>query len=211
LLCSVRLVIDPVAQVLVCARPECLIGLSPKPEQVSSHLKRKHDVPNDPRSRVARLLRHRTPALQNPPDAPLRTDRSRPDPYLRKFEGFACKFCDYRTISKQNTSRHIGDRHKQEGGQLSTRPVAMFLPVYLQAWIRNPPEGRYWVVCEDGNEPRPVGDRDAFVHLDGLLRREQQHNQRLANDAAMATLNPKPAYPELRPWLERTGWEVTYQ
>src|SRR5690348_8044028 len=95
LLRSVRLVIDPVAQVLVCARPECLIGLSPKPEQVNSHLKRKYDMLNDLRSRVVRLLRHRTPTLQDPPNAPLRPHRLQPDPYLWKFEGFACKFYDY--------------------------------------------------------------------------------------------------------------------
>lgn len=87
----------------------------------------------------------------------------------------------------------------------------MFLPVYLQAWIRNPPEGRYWVVCEDGNETRPVEDQEAFHHLGELYRRERQHNQSISDERAMATLNAKPTYPELRPWLERTGWEVTYR
>ncbi len=210
---SLHLVIDPEAHVLVCCRPECLTGLSSKVEQVSSHLDRKHDVPKDTRRRLAHLLRHRNPALQNPPDAPLRSDRSRPDPHLRKLEGFACQFCRYRTISKQNRSRHITECHKETRERLGVRPPAMFLPVYLQAWIRNPPEGRYWVVCEDGNETLPVVGRETFDHLKNLHSRERQRHQSLADAGAVtATIpNANPAYPELRPWLERTGWPATYQ
>jgi hypothetical protein len=212
LLRSCQLFIDPAAHVLVCFRPQCLFGLSSKVGQVGDHLNRRHAVPNDVRSRIAKLLRRREPALQHPSDAPLRPDRSEPDPSLRKFEGFACKFCDYRTIAKQNTSRHIADRHEQERERLDVRPLAMFLPVYLQAWTRNPPESRYWVVCEDGNDKtRPVGSQETFDHLEDLHRRERRRNQGIADDGAAATLNAKPAYPELRPWLERTEWEVTYQ
>jgi hypothetical protein len=50
LLRSLHLHVDPVAQVLVCCRPECRIGLSPTGKQVNSHLSVKHQVSLDMRS-----------------------------------------------------------------------------------------------------------------------------------------------------------------
>ncbi|KAK4171490.1 hypothetical protein QBC36DRAFT_350315 [Triangularia setosa] len=193
LLRSLQLSIDPAAQVLICCWPNCAMGLSSNVDQVSRHLKRKHNVPNDVRSNIVHLLRHRKTELQNPPDAPLRPDGLPPHPHLMKLDGFACKFCKYRTISKQNRSRHISERHKNIRKQLNVKPAAMFLP---------------WVVCEDGDATRPVGGQEALDHLKDLSRQERQRNQNLVD---MAPLNAKPAYPELRPWLERTEWEATYQ
>jgi hypothetical protein len=53
---SLQLRIDPVAHVLLCCRPECLIGLSSTGNQVSSHLRVKHQVSLGERSRVLSLL-----------------------------------------------------------------------------------------------------------------------------------------------------------
>jgi hypothetical protein len=61
--------------------------------------------------------------------------------------------------------------------QLGVDPAALFLPVYLQAWVRNPPEGRYWVVYKDGHKTRPVGGQQTLDHLEAVLRRERQRNQ----------------------------------
>ena len=87
----------------------------------------------------------------------------------------------------------------------------MFLPVYLQAWVRNPLEGRYWVVYKDGHKTRPVGGRQTLDHLKDVLSWERQRNQSLARAGAATAINAHPAFPEIRPWLERTGWGVTYQ
>ncbi|KAM0269034.1 hypothetical protein ACHAQH_009859 [Verticillium albo-atrum] len=46
---SQQLVIDPTARVLICGRPNCLTGLSPKTPQVNDHLNRKHRIPAEVR------------------------------------------------------------------------------------------------------------------------------------------------------------------
>jgi hypothetical protein len=67
------------------------------------------------------------------------------------------------------------------------------------------------VVYKDGHKTRPVGGEETLDHLEDVLSRERQRNQSSAHAGATAALDANPAFPELRPWLERTGWAVTYQ
>ncbi|EGY23446.1 uncharacterized protein VDAG_04884 [Verticillium dahliae VdLs.17] len=100
--------------------------------------------------------------------------------------------------------------HEEQQRNLGVKPEAMFKPVYLQAWMRNPPKRHYWVVCKDGDDTRPVDGRQALDHLEGLRLRENERSQAMAAAGATATLGGDPAYPEARPWLDRTRWESTY-
>jgi hypothetical protein len=208
---SLQLCVDPVALILICCQPGCLISLSPTGKQVISHLSLKQQVSLEQRSCVVSLLESRRPALRHPLDAPLRPDGSEPDPNPLLLDGFACKICHFRTISGQSRSRHVTERHQRMMVQLGVGSAAMFQPVYLQAWVRKPSEGRYWVVYKDGRKARPVGGQQTLDHLEDVLSREQQRNQSSAHVGATAALDANPAFPELRPWLERTGWGVTYQ
>lgn len=82
------------------------------------------------------------------------------------------------------------------------RPTAMFLPVYLQAWVRKPSEGRYWVVYKDGYKTRPIGGQETLDHLEETLSRERQQNQSSAHAGATTTIDTNLAFPELRPCLK---------
>jgi hypothetical protein len=126
LLFSLQLCVDPVACVLICCHPECLISLSPTSKQVSSYLSVKHQVSFEQRSCFVSFLENRKPALQNPLDAPPRPDGSEPDPNRLLLDGFACKFCNFRTISKQSRSRHATERHQRMMVQLEVGSAAMF-------------------------------------------------------------------------------------
>ncbi|PNH26388.1 hypothetical protein BJF96_g10310 [Verticillium dahliae] len=97
---SQQLSIDPTARVVIRYRAECLTGLVPS--RVSDHLKRKHDIPAEVRGQIGKLLGQSTPKIQDPASTGVRADGAIRDPRLRTLDGFACKFCDYRTISKQN-------------------------------------------------------------------------------------------------------------
>jgi hypothetical protein len=202
---SLQLCVDPEACVLICCRPECLIGLSPTSKQVSSHLSVKHHVSLEQRSCVASLLESWKPALQNPLDAPLLPDGSEPDPNLLLLDGCACKFCHFRKISRQSRSRHVTERHQQMMVQPGVGSAAMFQPVYLQAWVWKPSEGRYWVVYKDGHKTRPVGGRRTIDHLEDVLSRERQRNQSSAHVGATTAIDAHPAFPELVLGLKGQG------
>jgi Fe-S-cluster containining protein len=156
------------------------------------------------------------PKLRNPNDAPAREDGSSSDPNLHVVHGYTCKFCIERTGSSQTISRHIALNHEEERLRLGVQRKAMYEPVFLQAWTRSPPGGRYWIVAHGGSTVRPVGGKEAHDHLKGVFEREQG-KQRLRKEMALADgagINNSPQstrFTDLKPWLERTGWEQTYQ
>ncbi|KAH7205222.1 hypothetical protein BKA60DRAFT_466736 [Fusarium oxysporum] len=96
----------------------------------------------------------------------------------------------------------------------------MYEPVYLQAWTRNPVGGRYWIVEYRGITTRPIGGKDVYNHLQGVFERERRLQQ--GSSAGQAAVGrdtgsdtsakiPTSTFTDLRPWLERTGWEQTYK
>jgi hypothetical protein len=142
---SLQLCVDPMACVLICCRPECLISLSPTGKQVSSHLSLKPQVSLEQRSCVVSLLESRKPALQNPLDAPLRPDGSEPDPNLLLLDGFACKFCHFRTISRQSRSRHVTERHQRIMVQLGVGSAPCSSPsIYKLGYGNHRRDGTGW-------------------------------------------------------------------
>lgn len=127
-------------------------------------------------------------------------------------DGFACKFCDNRTINKRSIIRHVTKLHESTRLRMGVKKVALYEPVYLQSWTRNPAEGRYWSVEKNGSGTQPAGDAETYVHLGGVFVREQRRIESLgAGQEAAATVTAgRSTFSELRPWLERTGWEQTY-
>ncbi|KAG4269271.1 hypothetical protein FPRO04_14769 [Fusarium proliferatum] len=207
-----QLLIDPQAQLLICVQEQCCFALSSKPAQVNEHLRKRHSIPIGDRRRVVRLLKNREPPLLDPANALLRQNESSYDPNLPLFDGFSCKFCDLLTTSSQVVSRHVGAEHERRRLELEVKPKAMYEPVYLQAWTKNPIGGRYWIVEYRGITTRPIGGKDVYSHLRGAFKRERRLQQGLiANEADTSAKISTSTFTDLRPWLERTGWEQTYQ
>ncbi|KZL78863.1 hypothetical protein CI238_13008 [Colletotrichum incanum] len=98
--------------------------------------------------------------------------------------------------------------------------TSSYTPVYLQAWVRNPSRSQYWTVSwagADAAEVRLVGRPEKLRHLRDVLAREEafrQNKHRIQEEPRSATHQEASrkvaAYTELRPWLERTGWERVY-
>jgi hypothetical protein len=139
----VRLMIEPHEQVIICCWDQCRIGLSSDPSQVNDHLRNKHSLPSDDRRAATSLLRSRIPTINNAASILPRKDGSEIHPHLRVYDGFACSYCIFRTISKSTISRHVTDVHKQKIFELRARTDEIYIPVYLQAWTKNPADGQY--------------------------------------------------------------------
>jgi hypothetical protein len=146
LLDELKLYIDPIAQTLVCCHEECRFALSIKPSPLHDHLRQKHQVPIEKRQRLICILQNCQPALQQPADAPLRSDGCLSDVRLREFAGFSCRLCRFYTASDQIIRRHANKPHGRAEQRAGLRRIDTYRPVYLQAWTRNPVEGRYWIV-----------------------------------------------------------------
>jgi hypothetical protein len=57
-----------------------------------------------------------------------------------------------------------------------------------------------------------IGGEDVYSHLRGAFKRERRLQQGLiANKADTSAKIPTSTFTDLRPWLERTGWEQTYK
>ncbi|KAJ0139660.1 hypothetical protein HZ326_17414 [Fusarium oxysporum f. sp. albedinis] len=214
-LSRVNLSIDFHARVLICCHDVCRVALSPSPAQVSQHLRTKHNVPAAERRLVTDLLKARIPPLQSPSEAPVRQDGLSPDPKLQLIHGFTCKFCIERTGSSQVMSRHITSSHEKQRLQLGVRRNAMYEPVFLQAWTKSPSGGCYWIVEYGGSTTRPVGGKEVYDHLEDVFERERGRQKGLsggdlANGAGTTGSPQTTTFTDLRPWLERTGWERTF-
>ncbi|KAH7190073.1 hypothetical protein DER44DRAFT_851671 [Fusarium oxysporum] len=168
------------------------------------------------RRQVINILEARIRKLRDPSDAPTREDGSSCDPNLILVHGFTCKFCMERTSSSQTISRHIASKHEGERLRLGVRRKAMYEPAFLQAWVKSPSGGRYWIVEHAGSTVRPVGGKEAHDHLKDILERERGRQRLLkeinmADGTGMGRNTQSTRFTDLKPWLERTGWEQTFQ
>ncbi|KNB20051.1 hypothetical protein FOXG_22735 [Fusarium oxysporum f. sp. lycopersici 4287] len=201
-----QLLIDCHAQLLICVQEQCCFALSSKPAQVNEHLRKRHSIPINDRRRVVRLLKNREPPLLDPANALLRQNKSPYNPNLPLFDRFSCKFCDLLTISSQVISRHVGAEHERRRLELQVKPKAMYKPIYLQAWTKNPIGGRYWIVEYRRTTTRPIRGKDVYSHLRGAFKREQRLQQGLiANEVDTSAKISTLTFTDLRPWLEQTS------
>ncbi|KAK1634969.1 hypothetical protein BDP81DRAFT_432330 [Colletotrichum phormii] len=223
---SVQLSIIDDAQLLVCSRDDCRIALSPTPSGVTEHLRSRHQIPAERRKQVTYTLRRSDLRLKEPTSVEPRPDGVLIDSRLRCYDGFLCDLCPFRTISKPMMARHLSREHFRattgRWARSHATTASSYMPVYLQAWVRNPPRSQYWTVSladAATTEVRPVGRDEELRHLHDVLAREEAFRRRISRtqgrvpcSAAQgaSSNNTAAAYTELRPWLERTGWERVY-
>lgn len=107
LLATLGLSIDAGANVLICCREGCRHALPADGSRTTTHLRDKHKVSLDARRGLTRTLG--TLNLQNPAQVAPGEDRSPEHPLLQTHEGYACRYCAFRTISLQLSKRHYAD------------------------------------------------------------------------------------------------------
>lgn len=116
----------------------------------------------------------------------------------------------YRTVNYHELTKHISQKHL--GGRQATRSridkVNHHDDVYLQTWTYGASR-RYWIVKKDGSTIRPVAGRGVSEHIESAYQREpawamERERTHSTNTAALTLAG-------IRPWMERTRWEITYQ
>ncbi|KAK1659806.1 hypothetical protein BDP55DRAFT_331669 [Colletotrichum godetiae] len=226
ILTSVQLSIIDDAQLLVCSRDDCRIALSPTPSGVPEHLRSRHQTPVERRKQVTYTLRRSDLRLKEPTSVEPRPDGVLIDSRLRCNDGFLCDLCPFRTMSKPMIARHLNREHFRattgRWARSHATTASSYMPVYLQAWVRNPPRSQYWTVSRADaatTAVRPVGRDEELRHLYDVLAREEACRQRISRTQGRvpystaqeaSSNNTATAYTELRPLLERTGWERVY-
>src|SRR5258706_638927 len=86
-----QLYLDNEEQLLICSRPECGFALSVSRSQVTSHLRDKHQVPEELRRGLTQHLKNDYPhKISDPASAAPRPDGSPVHPMLKLHDGYAC-------------------------------------------------------------------------------------------------------------------------
>ena len=123
---------------ILCHSASCQQALNP--EGVNNHLSRKHQVKLESRQQLTKYIKQwqwqydfRT--------VPLPLDRSLPQPVLPVLDGFQCKNCNYKTISRSVIRQHCNSKHSQK----HIPDKKLFKAVQLQTWFGEK-RARYWVV-----------------------------------------------------------------
>jgi hypothetical protein len=75
--------------------------------QVTTHLDKKHCVSKDLRLALMRSLRQHLHEFNDPCNLPVRPHRSAPHTELYVHEGYACRECEFYTISLNWMTRHL--------------------------------------------------------------------------------------------------------
>jgi hypothetical protein len=201
-LAHVQLYTDANEQLLICCRSECQYALSTALSQVTSHLRDKHNVPDDLRKGLTQIVRRGYPySFRNPTEVALRDNGSPIHPKLRLYEGFACRKCKYRTISYSEFSRHASKTHL-DGRQASRSRIRdIYNDVYLQTWTHSAAR-RYWIVQKDGSLVRPVADQAAHDHLQSIYEREHKRLELQGRTGARDQDSGPQTLVASRPWMD---------
>lgn len=132
-LAQCQLYADPEERILICCR--CQYALTIANSQVTSHLREKHDVPEELRKGLAHYIKHVHPyTFRNPTQIRVRGDGSQIHTQLRLYDGFACRECAYRTINYSELSRHMSKNHLDGWHASRQRVDNLYDDVYLQTW-----------------------------------------------------------------------------
>ncbi|KAH7471991.1 hypothetical protein FOMA001_g13814 [Fusarium oxysporum f. sp. matthiolae] len=88
-------------------------------------------------------------------------------------------------------------------------------PCSCKRGLKSPSGGRYWIVEYGGSTTRPVGGKEVYDHLEDVFERERGRQKgfsggELTNGAGTTRSSQTTTFTDLRPWLERTGWERTF-
>jgi putative component of membrane protein insertase Oxa1/YidC/SpoIIIJ protein YidD len=155
------LYVDHEARALICRRCKC--ALAPTNSQVTTHLDKKHGVSKELRKGLTRCLREHPWSFIHPSSIPTRSSGSEPHPELRIHEGFACRKCDYCTVSSKQIISHLAVSHLHARAS-KPRTDDLYDDVFLQTWSDGPLRS-YWIVCVDGATVRPLYQLHAAAHL----------------------------------------------
>jgi hypothetical protein len=205
LLARCNLYVDRENQALICRL--CKSALATASSQVTTHLDKKHGVPKELRKGLTQHLRRHPGAFKDPSSIPPRTRGSTAHPELQVHEGFACRECDFCTISIKHMTSHLRQLHLRDRTS-KLRADDLYDDVFLQTWGDGPTR-KYWTVAINGTALRPLMLPHADEHLRSvrereLARREEQQSIAVSSTGFQTLQNTGP-------WMERTRWPTIYQ
>lgn len=215
-LAGLGLVINSPEQTVICSK--CQYALQPKGECVVRHLADKHQVPKGLRTGLAAYIQFLR--LPDPNTLPLRPDRSEPHRHLVCQAGFACKYCEYRTVSGDLIVRHLSKEHNRRGARMKKIWLQdeVHCNIILQSWTQNGARG-FWIAVPADSQPsgahnptRPritLGpiDQDRAAILRQIHQAEQDHIQRQAAGQQDFDGDSAPDLAMQTNWMRRTGWQ----
>ncbi|KAA8617310.1 DUF3505 domain-containing protein [Pyrenophora tritici-repentis] len=205
LLARCGLHVDVESQALICR--SCKYALATANSQITTHLDKKHRVSKVLRLALMRSLRQRLHEFKDPCNLPVRPHRSAPHPELYVHQGYACRECEFYTISLKWMTSHLSKVHLSERAS-KPRTDDLYDDVFLQTWGSGPTRS-YWTVSVNGSILRQANLPCAGEHLKSVREREQarrEEQQRIAlTDTGTQTLQ------NTGPWIERTRWPIAYQ
>ncbi|KAE8551310.1 hypothetical protein EYB25_005194 [Talaromyces marneffei] len=180
-------------------------GFALGPNQASSHFWGKHQVSVEQRHGLTEYLRQHD--FQEPASVAPRPRGASEHPALRTYNGLACRLCEtYYTINLDNLLKHLRHQHPDRPRSSRRAVDQLYDDVYLQTWNRQ----LYWIISRGGRTLRLAQERSTYDHLQALQERERTRHAAIqaatVQDSGIATRS----FESLRPWIERTGWEQTY-
>ncbi|QGA19815.1 hypothetical protein EYB26_007510 [Talaromyces marneffei] len=180
-------------------------GFALGPNQASSHFWEKHQVSVEQRHGLTEYLRQHD--FQEPASVAPRPRGASEHPALRTYNGLACRLCEtYYTINLDNLLKHLRHQHPDRPRSSRRAVDQLYDDVYLQTWNRQ----LYWIISRGGRTLRLAQERSTYDHLQALQERERTRHAAIqaatVQDSGIATRS----FESLRPWIERTGWEQTY-
>ncbi|KAM6513637.1 hypothetical protein FALCPG4_016020 [Fusarium falciforme] len=203
---------------IICTK--CGFALSPK--RASEHPGKKHGIARSARHGLKPLLSSLN--LPDPDTLALRSDGSRPHPYLTVQVASSCKHCGLRSASEKVLADHLRAKHRDKlelatGKQTRQHRLRDHIQqgVLFQSWTFNNTR-RSWLVGADGHfggrsvpssvllqaSPDPVKQlaQKLFAEEHARLENQQSGHQRLPTGET-------PTSSALQTnWMRRTGWET---
>jgi hypothetical protein len=206
-------IIDP-ERVLICTQESCQYALQVTNKCVSQHMRQKHHVPKAQRRGLDEVIT--SLQLANPRDVPPLPDGAAVHPLLKKWAGYACRRCAYRTTSSKLIQQHLFKSPSCSDPQMWESRESLVDEVWLQSWVQ---EGvrHYWIAQD---EPKSASSpvkgtgptQTEPSRLESILETERhrisghRHQQNIED----MTIENAPADNAVSPWLHRTLWHQTY-
>ncbi|KAH6974916.1 hypothetical protein EDB80DRAFT_830437 [Ilyonectria destructans] len=167
-LARLELCIDPEARLLICCRQECRFALSVARSRATTHLKDKHQVHEDERKGLTRVLKDLGESyFHDPTEAQPLDDGSPEHPHLRVYKGFVCRTYNTRTTNFSLLRRHISSTHLYDKHSTRRELDELYDDIWLQTWTAGSNRTRkYWIIKHKGSLLR-VND-DIQAHLQSV-------------------------------------------
>jgi hypothetical protein len=166
---------------VICSH--CQYALSVDGTQASSHLRKKHHIPQDQRNGLDQYLHQHH--FQSPGKAQPRSDGLPPHPALQVHPGFQCLQCQYRTTSLDLMGRHLAKTHLIDTPTPRPNLDLLYQVVSLQSWTRATTTQEYWVVLGEPSpdsveaiqDPTSIPSATTLAFLQGLRDRETRFQE----------------------------------